>query len=175
MTAARQSVYDSTYQAGIKNLDRDKARDMEATKQELAERGIPINFSADGSDLYSRSTNSITERYDQRDADARAAANNSADAALATKVSTNNANRDSFINSALSQYKSQLDTAVTASGALQTLMTKYGIDQQTAQNLLKIKSDEKISKAQIAAKGSGGGGGGGGGGGLNVVIGGAAP
>lgn len=159
--AARQSVYDSVYASNTKNLDRDRQRDLEATKQELANRGIPINFGGD--DLYSKSVGSVNERYDQRDLDARNAANMQADQSLSTMANVNNTAYNAFMNTATSEFESQLATAAAASGALETLIKKYGLDEQSAQARLDRKMTEKIEKmknktnmAAIKARGAGG-------------------
>jgi hypothetical protein len=166
LAGSRQSVYDSLYRQSTQNFARDKQRELEDQKQELSNRGIPINFSSDGSDLYSRSINSIGERYDARDQAARDAANIGADQSLATQAGVNKTAYDSFMEGAKGTFESQLQSAASASDALQTLMTKYGLDQQSAQAILDRKMNEKIAKMQsdttkyVANKKGGGGRGG---------------
>jgi hypothetical protein len=148
LASSRQSVYDSLYRSNTQNLARDKQRELEDQKQELANRGIPINFSSDGSDLYSRSINSIGERYDARDQAARDAANIAADQSLATQAGVNKTAYDSFMEGAKGTFESQLQSAAAGSDVLKTLMTKYGLDQQSAQAILDRKMQEKIAKMQ---------------------------
>lgn len=167
LLSSRQSVYDTIYRQNTQNLDRDKQRDLAAQKQELAERGIPINFDSNGNDLYSRSIDAINEGYATRDQQAKDAANAGADQSLQALSNVNEAANNAFVNNALSQYQSQLDTASTGANVLQTLRQKYGLDQQQAQHVLDNKLQEKIANMQnstqrlaINSKGNGGGGGG---------------
>lgn len=155
LAGSRQSAYDSLYKQGTQNLERDRGRDLEAQKQELAQRGIPINFDSGGGDLYSKSVNSVNERFDARDAAARDAANVGADARLATLANVNSQASQAFLNNATSKFQSQIDALATSGNLINELMTKYGIDRQEAINKIKIKSDERISKLKASGGGSG--------------------
>lgn len=162
----RKSTYESIYRQNTDGLADKRKQELEATKQELAERGIPINFSTDGSDLYSRSTNAVTKRYDDLDLKARDAANIAADQSVTSTINNSKTARDAFLEGATTEYRSKLDAAVTGGNVLSQLMDKYKVDQATAQAILDRKLQEKLGKwdkqTKMAAinKPTGGGGGG---------------
>jgi len=177
LSTARNQVWDSIYRQNTKDLDRQKALRMEETKQELAQRGIPIDFG--DNNLYGRAIGDIDRDFDARDQAARDSANLQADQSLATLTGINNTNRDAFVKSAQAEYQSKLDAASTGGSVLNVMMQKYNIDRETAQKILDRKLAEKIAKMEDKTKRAAiqkaGSGGGGGGGGFNVVVGGEAP
>jgi len=172
----RGKVYDSIYATQTKDLDKRKAQDLEAQKQELANRGIPLNFANDPSNpnnLYSRAIGDVTNRYDTLYQDAANAANAGADQGLATYVDANTKANDQFLKGALGSYQSQLDAISTGGNIIQTLMTKYGIDEATAQAKLQARTQKEIARMNNANRGNGGRSSGDGGSG--VIVGGTAP
>lgn len=170
LAASRQGAYQSIYDTSTQNLQRNKSRDLEAQKQELADRGIPYD-PANPDSLYGKTVGSVNERYDQLYKDAENAANMGADQRLSTLAGVNATASDQFLKSAMAGYQSQLDAASTGGSILNTLMSKFGIDQQTAQNALNARTQKQI--AQIRARQSGGGGGGGAD--TGPIVGGVAP
>lgn len=171
LLATRQGAYQSIYDTATKDLEKRKAQDLEAQKQELANRGIPFD-PANPESLYGRTIGDVQNRYDTLYQDAMNQANLGADTRLQALVNANTAASDAFMNQAKSQYQSQIDAILASSNALQTLMEKYGIDEAKARQIIENKSREKMAK--IAARGSGGGGGGGGGEDTGPIIGGTA-
>lgn len=165
LNASRQGVYDSIYAQQTKNLDRNRARDLEAQKQELADRGIPINFG--GEDLYSKSIGAVNERYDTLSQDAANAANVGADQSLANLAQTNKLANDSFMQGVTAKYGSKLD-AITAG------LSRYGIDQQAAEAAKDRALQRWVTNKQLAGRG-GGGRSSGGGSSNSPIIGGVAP
>lgn len=154
LAASRQSAYQSIYDLSTKNLQRNKERDLEAQKQELAERGIPYD-PANPDSLYGKTVGSINERYDQLYSDAENQANLGADARLTAQVNANSAASNAFLQNAMAQYGAQLDAASTSGNIIQDLMTKYGIDQQTA--IAKRDDATRRYIARMQSRRSGGG------------------
>jgi len=76
---------------------------------------------------------------------------------MATQAQVNQSARDSFINSAVGQYQSQLDSLSTGNDLLNSLITEYGMTRDEALAKMKMKSDERIAKYRTAASGGGGG------------------
>jgi len=161
LEAYRQQNQESLYNEETKYLDRNRSRQLEEKKQELANRGIPYNpaeeFNPNSKDLYGRTIGAINENYatEQRSALDRARAG--ADARMATQAQVNQSARDSFINSAVGQYQSQLDSLSTGNDLLNSLITEYGMTRDEALAKMKMKSDERIAKYRTAASGGGGG------------------
>lgn len=166
-----KAAADANYNYLTRNYSQDKQREMEETKQELANRGIPLNFAGDPNNpdnLYSRATGSIDRKfqglYDQ--------ANNQAlmarDASLSTQVGVigslgstvaqQSPGFTAFQGGQSNQGEALLNILGTISDAD---MAKYGIDKDFA---AKLKA--------IAASKSGGSSGSSDGG---VIIGGNAP
>lgn len=161
LQATRESVYNSLLESSTKDLEKDRGRAMEDTEQQLAERGIPINFESDPNNpdnLYARARGDVNSRFDTIKQDAMNAANIGADQRLTAMANVNKAAGDQFMTGAMTEFQSKLDAASTGGNILQQLMTKYGIDQQTAQ--AKIDAATRKYIANVAARRSGGGGGG---------------
>lgn len=155
LAASRQGVYNSIYQQNTQDLQQNRERDLEQQKQELANRGIPLNFG--GEDLYSRSVADVNKRYDTLDLNARNAANVGADQSLVAQASVNKTAQDAFLANATEQFNSQLNAATTGGNVLQTLMQKFGISREEAQAALERKSREKIARIGAARSGGSGG------------------
>lgn len=184
LEAQRQTTQDALYRQRTQNLERNRGRDLEAQKQELAERGIPLNFANDPSNpnnLYARAIGDVNDRYNALDREAMDAAITGADQRMATQASVNKTAYDAFMSNAQANYQSQLDAAAAGSNALQVLMSKYGLTQEAAQRELDRKMQEKIAKLNaettkyVANKSHSGGGGGGGGGDGGPIFAGGAP
>lgn len=173
LAAQRQQTQDSLYNEDTKYLERNRTRDLEASKQELANRGIPYSpdqaFDPNSQDLYGRTIGKINEGYQGQQQSALDRARSGADARMASEAAVNQSARNSFVDSATKSYQSQLDAATTGGSVLQELMTKYGIDAATAQ----AKIDARIKKYAVDHQKTGpgrvGGSSGDAGGGFEVV------
>lgn len=154
LQATRQSAYNSLYGQATKNLDRNKARELEAQKQELAERGIPYDPN-DPNSLYGKTIGGVNERYDTLYSDAENQANLGADSRLQTLAGVNSAANDAFTKNAMAQFQSQLDAASTGGSILDVLMKKYGIDQATAQAKIDDATRRYIARLQNKPRGGG--------------------
>lgn len=163
--AGRQQVYDAALRQRTANFERDKARQLEAKKQEMAERGIPYSPGSDPNNpdnLYDRTIGAVEEDYRIRQREAEDAATLAADQSYATRIAGNTQQRNSFLEAALGGYNSKLESAATAGGLLNQVMQKYNIDQTTAQQILdrELTANVEAEKAKIARqalKPSGGG------------------
>lgn len=171
LASQRQSTQDALYRQNTKDLETRRSRDLEAQKQELANRGIPLNFASDPSNpnnLYARSLADVNNRYDTLDQQAKDAAITGADQRMAAEAGVNKTAYDAFMTNATNNFQSQLDAAAAGTNALQVLTARYGISRDEAQKILDRKMQEKIAKLQsettkyVANKAHSGGGGGGG-------------
>lgn len=160
LEAARLEEENIIYGQETKDLERNRTRDLEEMKQEMANRGIAYD-PANPESLYGKSVGSVTEKYDDASQDARDRARINSTQLMSAKAATNKTAYDSFIETATKSYNSQLDGINAGSGALSVLMQKYGIDREEAQRILDRKSAERIAKMEIGARNRGGGGGGG--------------
>jgi len=173
---AAQQARDANYSYITQHYGEQKAQEMEAKKQELAQRGIPLDPSP--TSLYGRSLAQIDQKYQAMDDQAKNQSLVTGDQSYSTQagvvstlgstVSGQNPNFTAFqggnINSA-SNFQSLLGTMSSAE------LAKYGIDQDMIAKLKQIDANKSIAnKAAEAAKSSGGGGGG-----DSVSFGGTAP
>lgn len=184
LAAQRQTTQDALYRQNTKDLETRRSRDLEAQKQELANRGIPVDFASDPNNpnnQYARALGDVNSRYDTLDSQARDAAITGADQRMLAETQVNKTAYDSFMSNAQANYQSQLDAAAAGTNALQVLVAKYGISRDEAQKILDRKMQEKIAKLQsdttkyVANKAHSGGGGGGGGNDGSPIIGGTPP
>lgn len=176
LEAQRAAEEDLIYKKETQYNDRNRLRDLEETKQELANRGISYNPAAandpNTSNLYGKTVGSVEEKYSAADQSARDAARLGSTNLMANKAAVNKTAYDSFIDTATKSFTSQLDAANAGNSVLNTLMSKYGLDKQEAQSILDRKSQERIAKMQIDASNRRSGGGGGGsseGGGFQII------
>ena len=161
LAAQRQSVYQSMYQTDTEGFDKKRADAIEAKKQELANRGIPMGTLAnDPNDPYANAIADINTQYDQAEQRAKNAANIGADQSLLSYVGANTAAADAFTKNAVAQYQGQLDAMSTTGSIITDLMQKYGLDQARATALLQMKTQKEIARIQ-ASRPTGGSGGGG--------------
>jgi hypothetical protein len=168
----RQQAQDAAYGTITKYYERDRARDLEEAKQEMANRGIPYNpaeaFNPNSKDLYGRTIGSINERYQGMKDDAQRQAILAGNQGYLTDATVAN----NFMNSATSaaqayggNFNPYQGTSTDSSGIAQDVMTlsaqqfmqKYGIDKNAA-----IAREQMANNKAIAGMNSGGGGGGGG-------------
>ncbi len=183
-----QKVGDANYAFLTRNAERDKRREMEATKQELAERGIPIDYGNPDS-MWSKATGAINQRYDELDQAASNQAIIGRDASTGVLISGQKTARDAFVQGATTEAenaRAQASATLGAAGATAGEFSPYAggsVDQSgILMGLLNKMSDSELAKYGIdkdyaakmraIAKGGGGGGGGGQGG---FAIGGVAP
>lgn len=155
------------YGQETKYNDRNRARDLEERKQELANRGI-VYDPANPESGYSKQVGAVTEQYNEADQMARDKARTVSGNSLAQKAAVNKAAYDSFIDTATKSFTSQLDTVNAGNNVLNTLMTKYGYSQEAAQRELDRRMQEKIARIQKAPSGNGGSSGGNQGGGFQL-------
>lgn len=184
--ADRASAEAATYGTLTKYYDRDKARDLENSKQELAQRGIPYSpdtvYDENTKDLYGKTLGAINQRYQGLKDTASQQAVLSGNQAYATTSSA----RDSFLNAAANgattfggnfgpySNSTTTDTSAQTEDAIKLssaeYATKYGVDISKA---IADKADA-TSRYAINNKGAGGGGSGSSGGssgdsGFNLV------
>ena len=143
----RQNAESATYGTLTKYYDRDKAKEMEDAKQELANRGIPYDPAAaqdpNTKNLYGRTVGGIDQKYQGLKDTASQQAVLSGNQAYATNVAAQQA----FLNAATSgasqfsgswsPYQNNIDAGSTDDAkdmlalSAQQYMQKYGIDQDT--------------------------------------------
>jgi len=162
-SVSRARAEDATYSTLTKYMDRDKAREEEAAKQELAQRGIPYDPAAaqdpNSSNLYGRTIGGIGQKYQDYKTDAQKQAILAGNAAYAT----DSAARDSFLNAVTSgastfggqytpyQNNNAQDTKDVLQLSSAAFLAKYGINK-----------DDYIKRQALKKSGSGNSGGGGG-------------
>ena len=162
--AGRAAAEEAAYGTITKFYDRDKERELEASKQELANRGIPYNpaeaVNPNTKDLYGRTIGGIDQKYQSLKDDAARQAILAGNQSFAT----NTAAQQAFLNAAMQgatqfagswqPYQNKVDASLTDETldlvklSADAYLAKYGIDKDVA-----------IKKKQIALQGSGGSGG----------------
>lgn len=158
LAGQRGSVYQSLYGTSSQNDAEQKSKDLAAANQNLAERGIPFDVASDPTNpnnLYGNTIKDINTQYDQKDQQEKNAANSGADSALSTYVNANVAANQAFAQNAGQQFQSQLDTLSGAGGILGTLTSGYGIDAQSAQNILNNATSKYIANQNNKTSGGG--------------------
>jgi hypothetical protein len=166
LEASRQMDQDALYREETQYLDRNRARDLEETKQELANRGIPFDPAAaqnpNTGNLYGRTVGAVNENYQAQQQSALDRARTGSYERMATAAGVNKTAYDAFTDSALKGYQSQLDELNTGNALVETLMREFGLTEDAAIARLKIKTDAKLAREQIKAaervSGSSGGG-----------------
>jgi len=186
----RKAAEDATYGTLTKYYDRDRSRELEEQKQELAERGIPYDPAAaqdvNSKNLYGRTIGGIDQKYTGMKDDASRQAILAGNQAYATTSSA----RDSFLtavtngaNTFGSNFKQFVNTVNSHLGddslgilsmSVEQLAQNRGISLQEAESvrndalsLKTLKEQTRSNKAgeriatKIANKPTGGGGGGG--------------
>lgn len=171
--ADRQRAEEASYNTLTKYYDRDMSRELEAQKQELAQRGIPYDPAAaqdpNSQSLYGKTIGAIGQKYQGLKDSASQQAILSGNQAYAT----DSASRDSFLNAVtqgastfggnFGQYSNSVntdssqDTKDILSMSAQQYATLHGLSLAEAQS----RRDDATRRAAIAKSGSGGGGGGG--------------
>lgn len=94
-----QAVADANFGFLTRNLQRDKGRELEETKQMLAERGIPIDYENPDS-MWNKAVGSIEEKYQNLTDQANQQALMSRDASLQALTNVQGSARDAFLRSA---------------------------------------------------------------------------
>lgn len=132
----KQNVIDTNYNSMTKDFAANKAQDLEAERQLLAERGIPIDYSQDPNapTLYQKSINNVEKNYATQYSDAKTASLN-----LGNQYYNDSINNAATLGGTSNQFLNTLT---------QAYMNKYGIDKQAATQLATAKMN----------KGGGGGG-----------------
>jgi hypothetical protein len=166
----RNEAQNAAYSYITKDYGQSKAREQEAAKQELAQRGIPIDPSPES--LWSKTLQGIDQKYQSLDDQAKNQAIGAGNQTYATNTAAVGtlAGATQAMTPNFTPYQgAQSNNAANLQQLLSTIsaadMTKYGIDQDMQAKL----------KALAAAKSGGGGGGSNGGGSTSPIIGGVAP
>jgi hypothetical protein len=166
LEADRQAAQDSLYNESTKYLDRNRDRQMEETRQQLAERGIPFDpaavYDPNTKNIYGKTLGAINEDYAAQQASALDKARTGSYALEKTRADVNVNQYNAWADAASKEFYSKRDALNAGGSLLQSLMTKYGIDKQTAQDILDRKSREKIAKWGLSKIGGSGGNSGGG-------------
>lgn len=140
---------DSNYSYLTRNFERDKARDLEAKKQELAQRGIPIDPNDES--LWSKTVGGVEEFYKDQYADANTQALNTGN-----QFYNDSVNRASTLGQLSGGFLNTLTQADLA---------RLGLDQE---KLLALKA---LEVERLKASKMGGSGGGSGDSGGDIFIG----
>jgi len=122
-----QAAESAAYQSMTRDFSRDKARDLEASKQELAQRGIPIDSSA-GS-LWGKTTGGINESYAKMDQEARNQSVLTGAQTAGIYGGMDLSAKDSFLKSVL--------------GAGQQNTNVYGINKDYASKMAQIRASKR--------------------------------
>jgi len=166
---SRQKAEEATYGTLTKYYDRDMQRELEAQKQEMANRGIPYDPAAandpNTQNLYGKTIGAVQQKYQGMKDDASKQAILAGNQAYATDAQA----RDSFLTAAMqgatsfggswTPYQNTIDSTLGDKAAdliklsAESYMAKYGIDK-----------DAYLKEKAIAASKSNSGGGGSGGG-----------
>lgn len=175
----RQRAEEAAYNVLTRFTDRDRSRELEEAKQELANRGIPYNpneaYNPNTKNLFGKTIGAINQKYDlDKEQAALRAAGAGNEFMLANTQASNTANQ-AFVNSALGQNTANLQGINTLgqmgqsfAGANNTGV--QGVQSNNAANLLgiaqmtvqQIMDKYQVDQATaIAMKNKGGGGGGG--------------
>lgn len=147
LQGAVTAAQDANYSYITKDYAAQKQQEMNAAKQELANRGIPLDPSPDS--LYGRTLQQIDKKYQALDDQAKNQAISQGNETLSTQVGVAKTANDAFLNAILGMSEQDLK--------------KYGLD-------LDYKAKIKAIQASKAK-----GGGGGGGGDVGISFGGTAP
>lgn len=157
----RKRAEEATYNTLTRNYDRDMSRELEAVKQEMANRGIPYDPAAaqdpNTNNLYGKTVGGVSEKYRTLKDQAAQQAVLSGNQAFAT----NAAAAQGFVNTAAgaaSQFAPRFDQyqgqTVDSSGMSKDLMTL-----SSAAFLQKYGVDKSAATARLGYGGRGGGGG----------------
>ena len=151
LTGQADKTRDANYSYLTRDFAKNKDLEIQAKKQELANRGIP--YSDDPSSPYGQAVAAIDQKYSDLDSQAR---NQS--------IATGNATISTLGGLAQGNYSAMLGGLL---GMTDAELKKYGIDQDTMTKLKSIAAEKQIAAQK--AKQSGGGSG------SNVTIGGTPP
>jgi hypothetical protein len=150
-----QKVGDANYSYITRNVERNKRRELEAAKQELAERGIPIDY-ANPDSMWNKATGAINQRYDDIDQAASNQAIMGRDASMGALISGQSTARNAFVSGATTvaeNARANLNSSLAASGALSGEFTPYAggsVDQSgVLGNLVSKMSDAELARYGI--------------------------
>ena len=124
-----QKVGDANYKYLTRNFERDKRRELEATKQELANRGIPIDFGNSDS-MWNKAVGSIDQKFTDADLAASNQALMSRDQSMTTLAGVQTGARDAFVKSAQAEFDAT-NTTARDSAALKTTQATAAQNQLT--------------------------------------------
>lgn len=142
---------DANYAYMTKNYAKAKTDEMEAKKQELAERGIPLD--ADPNSLYGKTMKAIDDKYRDMDDQAKNMAISKANETLQAQMSGQSMAYDSFLKGAGMQHQSGIQDITTFGGLMGQFAPNFtpyqgGVSQQTPSllNLIDTISDADLAK-----------------------------
>jgi hypothetical protein len=175
----RKKAEDANYATLTRFYDRDQGRDMEAAKQELANRGIPFNpdevYNENTKNLYGKTVGGIKQYYDAQRANAANQSVVKGNETMLANTSASNTANAAFVNAATQQNSGNLtgiqtltsgvntfNPNLTAFGATQTDTSKIETDilALSADAYMKkygIDQDTYTKKLSIAKQGASGG------------------
>lgn len=131
-------VRDANYQYLSRDFGTNKAQEIEAAKQDLANRGIP--FDPNPNSLYGRTMKQLEQKYGDLDMQARQQAIIGGDQTFSTQVGAAKTANDAFYQGVF--------------GITDAELNKYNIDENTRATLKKIAADRASQKESIAKSGS---------------------
>lgn len=114
--AGRDKAQDAVYNYITKTYQRDKSRDLETAKQELAQRGIPID--ADPNSLWGKTVASIDEKYQGMDDQAKNQAVTQGNQYFATNVGAQSTAHDAFVGDTGAMHQSGINDVATLGGVV---------------------------------------------------------
>ncbi len=135
-----EKVRDANYQYLSRDFATNKQQEIEAARQDLANRGIP--FDPNPNSLYGRTMKQLEQKYSDLDMQARQQAIIGGDSSFGTQVGAAKTANDAFYQGVF--------------GITDAELSKYNIDEQTRATLKKIAADRASQKEQIAKSGGGG-------------------
>lgn len=156
---AVSKAQNANYNYQTRNLQSDKAQELEAKKQELAQRGIPIDYSDDPNKptLWQKSLNDVDRKYQGLTDQANNQAIMQGNETLGAQVGAQNSILGSLTNTA--QAFKQAATPFVGANQDMSSVAQAGINSASGANLQKYQIDKQLEAAKIAASKAGGGGG----------------
>jgi uncharacterized protein YdbL (DUF1318 family) len=132
-------VRDANYQYLSRDFASNKAQEIEAARQDLAQRGIP--FDPNPQSLYGRTMKQLEQKYGDLDMQAKQQAIIGGDSSFSTQVGAADTANQAFYRGVF--------------GLTDAELNKYNIDENTRVALKKIAADRASQKEQIARSGGG--------------------
>lgn len=156
----RKKAEDANYATLTRFYNRDESRDMEASKQELANRGIPFNpnevYNENTTNLYGKTIGGIKQYYDAQRANAANQSIVKGNETMLANTSASNTANAAFVNAATQQNSGNLAGIQTMVGGANTFnpnLTPYTATQtdnsKIETDILALSSDAYMKKYGI--------------------------